>query len=164
MVNNIFNIPNFENEYGITVNGKIWSYKNRKWLKQYTSLRGYKRVDLYHKGCKSKHLVHRLVAQTFIPNYEHKLQVNHIDGNKLNNNVENLEWCTNTENINHAKDMNLIKKGELKTTSKLTDKNVIEIKRYLKLNTFTQVELANMYNISRGVISGIKNNRGWTHI
>lgn len=63
---------------------------------------GYYKVDLYSEGSRSSERVHRLVAQAFIPNPNNKPQVNHIDGNKINNSVENLEWVDGSENMIHA--------------------------------------------------------------
>lgn len=63
---------------------------------------GYLKVVLCKSGKQHTKRVHRLVATAFIPNLEGKKEVNHIDGNKQNNKVENLEWCTNLENIQHA--------------------------------------------------------------
>lgn len=60
---------------------------------------GYCKVDLYSEGNRSSKRVHRLVAEAFIPNPDNKPQVNHIDGNKINNNVENLEWVDGSENM-----------------------------------------------------------------
>lgn len=64
-------------------------------------------VSLSNGGKIRKYLVHRLVAEAFIPNPLCKEQVNHIDGNPQNNSVENLEWCTNSENTQHAYDIGL---------------------------------------------------------
>ena len=85
----------------------IWQNFKGRMLKQDIGDRGYYCVRLC-KNNKSKHLyVHRLVLETFIPNPENKEQVNHIDGNKRNNRVDNLEWCTVSENIQHAYDTGL---------------------------------------------------------
>lgn len=107
-------IDGFEQFVGYKVyeDGTVESYKKRhghqyiivdyptRVLKPYTTTRGYLKVDISSKPKKSI-VVHRLVALAFIPNPETKPQVNHIDGNKQNNNVYNLEWCTNQENHTH---------------------------------------------------------------
>ena len=71
--------------------------------------KGYYRVELRKKGKRFYLLVHRLVAENFIPNFDNKLQVNHINGNRFDNRVENLEWCTQSYNIKHAYESGLMK-------------------------------------------------------
>ena len=63
---------------------------------------GYHDVRLTHNGRRKRYFIHRLVGKYFIPNPDNKPQINHKDGNKLNNHFENLEWCTQSENNNHA--------------------------------------------------------------
>jgi hypothetical protein len=77
-------------------------------LSQSKNPKGYMYVNLSKNGYTRGHLVHRLVAQTFLLNDMMKPQVNHIDGNKQNNCVSNLEWATELENISHAFENNLI--------------------------------------------------------
>ncbi|MEI3530091.1 MAG: NUMOD4 domain-containing protein [Bacilli bacterium] len=93
----------------------------------------YFRTRLSKNGKVSDFLVHRLVAQTFIPNPENKPQVNHKDGNKLNNCVDNLEWATGSENIQHAYDTGLAKvtiETKKKIAKTMEDRNCIEIFQY----------------------------------
>ena len=71
--------------------------------------KGYLSVDLYSDGKRKTKRVHRLVAETFLPNPDNKPEVNHIDGNKHNNDVSNLEWVNSKENCRHAWDNGLIK-------------------------------------------------------
>ena len=88
----------------------IGYYTKEKLLKYFDNAKGYKLVKLYKNDENYTKKVHRLVAQTFIPNPNNLPQVNHIDGNKENNYVNNLEWCTNKENAIHAVKNNLRKK------------------------------------------------------
>lgn len=97
--------------------------------------RGYYIVTLCKGKERKTKKIHRLVAEAFIPNVENKLQVNHIDGNKLNNNVKNLEWCTDSENMIHAYKTGLMKPviGKQNGASREVikyDLNMNEIARY----------------------------------
>lgn len=91
-----------------------------------------------------------MICYNYIENYK-EMQVNHIDGNKLNNNLNNLEWCTNEENMTHAVKNNLIarQKGETNPYHKLTEKEVIEIIQHLKDRNLSYTDLANKYNCSK---------------
>lgn len=88
-------------QYYVSRCGKVFGCKGNE-MKQTTTNRGYKRVTLSINGKEERWSVHRLVALLFVPNPEQKPQVNHIDGNKENNDASNLEWCTASENNKHA--------------------------------------------------------------
>jgi hypothetical protein len=89
--------------YIINRNGTIFSKKRNKYLKPYDNGKGYLRVDVSINDKRKTYTVHRLVAEKYIPNPNDLPQVNHIDGNKQNNNVENLEW---TDNMNNCQSWN----------------------------------------------------------
>jgi predicted XRE-type DNA-binding protein len=114
-------------------------------------------------------LVHRLVATAFIPNPDDKPQVNHILGgfeNKSNNKVSNLEWCTPKENQKHAIENDLVRhnKGEDVYNSNLTNIEVIEIYHIINNNKLSQNDIGLLYNVSRNVISDIKNKKKYKSI
>ena len=108
-------IPSYEGYYQVSTLGNFRSlprqikYKNNgtrnypsKSLKTETTKDNYQRIVLMKNGVKNRYMCHRLIAITFIPNLENKPFINHIDGNKSNNVVTNLEWCTASENMTHA--------------------------------------------------------------
>lgn len=94
-------IKDFE-DYLIDENGNIFSIRKNKYLKWSINKYGYAKVKLHNNKYKKLFSVHRLVALTYIDNPNNYPQVNHIDGNKLNNNVKNLEWCSAKHNMNEA--------------------------------------------------------------
>lgn len=102
-------IKGFKGLYEVSNTGKIKSFQRGKTkiLRQNISQRGYHHVILSKNKVNKDLRVHRLVASAFIPNPLNKPEVNHIDGNKDNNNVDNLEWATCKENIDHAIKMGL---------------------------------------------------------
>ena len=94
--------------YKISNDGRVFSKKGDKELYYDINHKGYKRVRLFSEGKFKNYFVHTLVAMLYVPNPNNKSQVNHIDGNKLNNDYTNLEWVTNKENNSHARRLNLM--------------------------------------------------------
>ena len=90
------------NNYSVSNKGRIRDDKRGVIKAKQLSKDGYYKVDLYNNGIRSTKRVHRLVAETFLPFDENRLDINHKDGDKLNNNIDNLEWCTKSENMLHA--------------------------------------------------------------
>lgn len=101
-MNNIVNTKPY-GQYIVYEDGRVFSIKRKIFLKPYKDKLGYYSVTMSHNGVPERMKLHRLVALMFIPNLENKPQVNHIDGDKGNNNVANLEWCTSYENNLHAR-------------------------------------------------------------
>lgn len=97
-------------DYAVTDTGEVYSRKSGTWkkLKPQTDTDGYLQVRIYRNGSNRLTFVHRLVAETYLSTLEGCSEVNHIDGNKKNNNIENLEWCSRRANILHAHDHGLI--------------------------------------------------------
>ena len=112
------NIPGF-NLYKISEDGIIYSFKHNNPM-TYSIKDGYYSCGINNNaGIRKNILVHRMVAITYLPNIDNKPEVNHIDGNKLNNNTSNLEWVTKKENGNHASETGLYKCGEENGNSRL---------------------------------------------
>ncbi len=159
-------VSNFP-DYQVSNHGRVKNKKTDKILKPYPT-RGYLRIGLYDETGRKCKLVHRLVAEAFIPNPKNKPAVNHINGCKTDNNVTNLEWSTASENLYHAHNNGLRPKldnqGEKNGFAKLTEAQVIHIKQLLADGKLTQKAIASHFNVSRETISNIKNGRRWSHV
>lgn len=95
-------IKDYEGLYQVSSFGRVKSFYTNRILKGSKHPQGYLTVTLCKDSTKYTKKIHRLVAQAFIPNPEHKSEINHIDEDKTNNSVNNLEWSTRKENINHG--------------------------------------------------------------
>lgn len=137
-----------------------------KQLKLSNNGRGYLQIYLRKDGKKYALYIHRLVAQAFIPNPKNKEQVNHKDGNKQNNIVDNLEWVTNLENQQHARKLKLINQdGENSWNSKMFNKDVLNIRKQKENGSSPKDIYKNYANtISYGQFMNIWNNREWKHL
>ena len=102
MIEEMKDIKDYEGLYAITRDGNVWSYKSKKFLKSRLNRGNYHRIDLCKNGKRKSYLIHRLVAQAFIPNPEGLPEVNHKDENKSNNCVDNLEWMSKIDNIHYG--------------------------------------------------------------
>lgn len=134
----------------------------KTWINRYD----YEMVTFQDTDTKKSYGVHRLVALAFIPNPDNKPEVNHEDGNKVNNNVENLTWATFSENRKHAFETGLQYgvKGQDNVNAKLTDEKVIELFEKYKTNNYSMQQLADKYDSSLTVVSTIINGTAWTHL
>lgn len=152
MLKQIENYPRYLiNTEGIIYDSK---YNNRK-ICTWIDNTGYLQCNLYDENGKVYKRVHRLVAETFIPNPYNLPQVNHIDGNKLNNNVNNLEWVTNSENVQHGYDNNLYHfNGKNSYPVSLYDKEGNFITTYKSIRC-----LCDCMGLNRKTVSAILNNK-----
>ena len=138
-------------QYYVSSCGRVFGCKGNE-MKQTTTNRGYRRITLSINGKEERWSVHRLVALLFIPNPEQKPQVNHIDGNKENNDVSNLEWCTASENNKHA----------FRTGLK---KNLVKGKYgkdHIASKPIVCVETGRVYNCQREVAEELGEDYKWT--
>lgn len=162
-------IPNFP-DYKITEDGDIYSYKwgwnGRLLKKSFNKAYGYYSKQLVGKDGNKVHcLIHRLVAMTYksLPDYT-DLEVNHIDGNKLNNHISNLEWVTKSRNIKHAFELGLnSSKGEDNGRHILKESDVLDIYDLLSKGV-DMVSIANKFNVHPCTVKDIKTKKNWNYL
>ena len=137
--------------------------KEGRVLKQNDNGHGYLQVQLCHCGVNKTERVHRLVALTFIENPEKLPKVNHKDGNKHNNAVSNLEWCTQADNVKHAAGLGLMTRGSTAVNAVLNEDSVKDIKQLIAAGASNR-ELADLFGVHPGTINCIRTGRNWAHV
>ena len=151
--------------YLISDQGRVYSCKRKKFLKPANNGRGYFIVDLSKNGIRKNLTIHRLVALAFIPNPENKRTINHIDGIKTNNHADNLEWCSQKENVHHAVNAGLKDdRGSKHGMAKLTEDQVLEIRRLYKTGNYIYKDLGEMFGVHYTLIGYIVNRKIWKHM
>ena len=165
-------IPDFS-DYFIDENGDVFSksyhpIQNKncelKKLKISKHKSGYLYVVLFKNGKRYFKKLHKIIAETFIPNHENHPFVRHLDDNKLNNSLENLAWGTHQDNMDDRKKNGNNVKGERNGRVKLTEEQVIQIRQKYISRKYTQKQLAKEYGVSQFAICNITNYKRWKHI
>lgn len=154
-------------DYYITEDGKVYSDISKKFLRIYLDKDGYEKVQLMSTdNRRHAYSVHRLVLENFVPIPNMKeLQVNHKDGNKENNHLSNLEWCTASENNKHKYALKLAtQKGEKNNASKLREADVLIIIQLLLEKEKNQKEIGNLFGVSAECVGSIKRKQNWKYL
>ena len=141
-------------DYQITYDGRVINKKWGREVKPQANGKGYLRVGIVGK----LRFVHRLVAEKYVPNPDNKPQVNHKDGNKLNNCADNLEWVSNQDNRDHAVKNDLVIHGERCPWAKLSLNDVNYIRDHPEIE---RKVLADKYGVNPSTISSIRRYNSW---
>lgn len=163
-------IDRFAGLYAAFPNGQIWSYpkyrcKNGRFLKPIKHSNGYFFVCLRAEHVYKIKSIHRIIAETFIQNSQNLPQVNHKDGDKSNNDIGNLEWCSARQNMQHALKKGLLTSlGEGQYASKLKEKDVLAIRSTYVPGKITMKSLALRYGVDTSMIGLILKRKKWKHI
>jgi len=137
---------NGTNHHTISGDGTVINTKTNYTKTQWVGKNGYYHIDIHEDGKAKKIAVHRLLALHFIPNPDNKRTVNHIDGNKLNNDLSNLEWATDAENVQHAYDTGLQK---YRRNHQLKDYEDMLTNRFFKGESITSISKSVNNNLTQ---------------
>jgi DNA-binding transcriptional regulator YiaG len=145
-------------DYFATEDGRVWSNKTHRYISQRISPAGYCHVNLSIGGKCKTFAVHRLIASVYIPNPLNLPVINHLDGNKENNSINNLEWCSHKDNVQHAEKTGLTHhaKGKRCKHGHFVISDILKIRELYKQG-LSQYKIASMYNVSRSAIQQILN-------
>lgn len=164
-------VNNKKSNYIANVHGDVKNVSTGKMKTKMITNKGYYTVSIWINNKNYILFVHRIIMCLFVPIPQEyidmgltqlDLEVNHKDGNKLNLDLSNLEWCTEKENLKHASDTNLVRKGKLHGIA-LSEEKVIEILECLESGDRSFKEVAKMTGVSRNVVSRIYHGKHWNN-
>lgn len=153
-------------EFVVSDHGNVIGLKPDSLIVPYKNKKGYLKLNIWQHGRRKGVFVHRLVAQAFIPNPDDLPQVNHIDGDKTNNNISNLEWCDDSYNLAHAHRLGLrTSAGGHNGNSKLRESDVLQIRRLYGKQGYSSKRLAYIFSVHQTTIQrAISGKRFWKHV
>lgn len=156
-------ILGYEGFYKISSIGRVYICRTNK-IKASHSRNTYLSVLLSKNAITKNFTIHRLVAVAFLPNPLNKAQVNHINGIKTDNRVENLEWSTSLENIRHSIENNLknVAVGSRCRAAKLNDSDVIKIRSIAE--NFSRDQIGRMFGVTGSTVRRIVSRKIWKHV
>ena len=153
-------IVGYEGLYSIISNGDVYSHKSNKLLSPGVVPGGYYQIHLYNDGRKRSLMSHILVAEHFLPNPGRHEVVMHLDDDPSNNDVSNLKWGTQKENIQDCILKGRNSRGEGRPAAKLTESDV----RLIRSSDLSGYALAKIFNVSATVIRRITKGEAWKHV
>jgi len=155
----------YESVYQVSNKGRAKSFHRGRELILKPTGTDYAIIVLCKNGIERPRSLHTVIAETFYGSAPEGMVVNHIDGNKRNNELSNLEYCSRSQNTIHAIQggFKKVNKGSDVVTSKLADDDVRQIRRLLT-NGQSQISIAELFNVHQSTISNIYNNKIWRHI
>lgn len=158
-------IPRYDDYYASSL-GRIKSkrFNRSKILKPNTNCKGYLYLTLCKNKIRKSMTVHSLISLTFIGNRPSNFDINHKDGNKKNNYIDNLEYCSRSDNMKHAFNTGISKPvvGSRNGKSKLTGSQVIRIKELLNMGCVFQHTIAEAFGVHKSTIGSIKTGLTWS--
>lgn len=150
--------------YGITNKSRVVNLKEGTLLKPKVDATGYLKVTMFLEGRRVEKRVHRLVAEYFIPNPDGLPIVNHLDGDKTNADISNLEWTTPKGNAIHALEHGLLRIGEEAPTAKITEDEALSIINDIS-NGMTNREIQEKYpSATKSIVEKLRNKSRWKHL
>lgn len=160
-------IKGYEGRYKVSADGRVYSVRKDLYMVSSLSKSGYPQVKLFDGASYHPKNVHRLIAETFLAKPEGQVEVNHKDGNKLNNSSDNLEWITKSANTKHAYDNGLryaaYSVGSEHANAKIIEEDIRDI-RMFKEKGMSLNEIARVYPLTKASIWKIVKHRSWSHV
>jgi hypothetical protein len=154
-------VKNYEGLYSVTGDGKIYSHIKNRFLRPGLGKDGYLVVVLVKDKTPKSYRLHRLIAKAYILNPQNLPEINHLDGNKTNNCIDNLQWVTGAQNVQHAYQNGLMARD---TIRKITLAQARQIRGLYQNGQYTTRKLARLFSVDAASVSRIITNKAYKEL